>query len=350
MRIDYDVLHIRVKRPFAISRDVTIEKDTVIVWIEHDGLVGFGEAIPYPYYGDHIEAVKGFLDIAIPIIQSEFVDPFDTRRIETRLHEIAGRNFPAKAGIMDALYDLIGKMLNIPVWKLIGVPSEPIKTSYTIGLGEIDEMIDDMQNHCDFEVFKIKLGRPNDYDIIKAMRDATNKPIRVDANAAWDAKEALKKIEFMAELGGFEFVEQPLHPNDFQGLKFLKERSPLPIVVDESVLTSADIPRLLGYTDGINIKLAKSGGIPEAIRMIEIARAHNLKVMLGCMVETGLGVAAAAQIAPLVDYVDLDGNILLAEDPFVGLPVKDGYIHLTDKPGLGVEPKQNAQEVQNEQL
>ncbi len=341
MKISYEVLHIRVRRPFAISRDVTIEKDTVIVHIEHDGVEGFGEAIPYPYYGDHIEAVKGFLDMAIPIIEKEFHDPFQIRSLESRLHEIAGRNFPAKAGIINALYDLIGKLLNVPVWKLLGIKNEPIKTSYTIGLGEIDDMIEDLCDHPDFEVYKIKLGRPNDYEILKAMRKATNKPIRVDANAAWTPKEALKKIEFMAELGGIEFVEQPLPPTDVEGLKYLKERSPLPIVVDESVLTSSDIRGLIGYIDGINIKLAKSGGITEALRMIDVARVHNLQVMLGCMVETGLGVAAAAQIAPLVDYVDLDGNILLAEDPFDGLPVEKGYIKLVDAPGLGVTRKSN---------
>ncbi len=338
MKIRYKTLRIRVKRPFAISRDVTIEKETVIVEIEHDGTVGYGEAIPYPYYGDHIGAVKGFIELAIPVIESEFSDPFDIRAIENKLHELAGRNYPGKAGIINALYDLIGKKLGIPVWKLIGVHKTPIRTSYTIGLGEIDEMVRDLCDHPDFQVYKIKLGTDRDYEIIKAIREATDKPIRVDANAAWQPREALRKIEFMAELGGVEFVEQPLAPTDYEGLKFLKERSPLPIVVDESVLTSHDIPRLIGLTDGINIKLAKSGGILEALRMIEIARAHNLQIMLGCMVETGLGVAAAAQVAPLVDFVDLDGNILLAEDPFEGLPVENGFIHLSDEPGLGVRP------------
>ncbi len=338
MKIGFKTVKIRVKRPFAISRDVTIEKETVIVEIEHDGIVGYGEAIPYPYYGDHIEAVKGFLKIAIPLIESNFEDPFEIRAIEAKLHDIAGRNYPAKSGIVNALFDLMGKKLGVPVWKLIGVSKKPIKTSYTIGLGTIDEMIDDLMKHPEYQVYKIKLGTDRDFEIIKAIREATDRPLRVDANAAWRPREALRKIQFMAELGGIEFVEQPLPPTDYEGLKFLKERSPLPIVVDESVLIAYDIPRLLDVTDGINIKLAKSGGIAEALRMIEIARAHNLSVMLGCMVETGLGVAAAAQIAPLVDFVDLDGNILLAEDPFEGLTVKDGFIHLSDEPGLGVKP------------
>jgi L-alanine-DL-glutamate epimerase-like enolase superfamily enzyme len=191
----------------------------------------------------------------------------------------------------------------------------------------------------DFLVYKVKVGVENDVEMVKAVREVTDAKIRVDANAGWNTEEALDKIQQLKEYE-IEFVEQPIDPKDKAGLKRIKEKSELPIIIDEQLMTSKDIPDFVGLCDGINIKLAKCGGIREALRMIHVARAHGLKVMLGCMIESSVGIAAAAHLGSLADFLDLDGNLLINNDPYEGLKLDEGKIYLSDLPGLGVVPKQ----------
>ena len=207
-------------------------------------------------------------------------------------------------------------------------------TSYTIGLGSTEEMQSKTAEASDYAILKVKLGTPRDREIIEALREVTDKPIRVDANTAWTPKHAASMCEWLAGRR-VELVEQPVKAADLDGLQFVRERSPLPVIADESVRTASDIPRLVGRVDGINIKLAKCGGPTEALTMIRLARVHEMQVMVGCMIESSVGISTMAQLAPLVDYVDLDGNLLVGNDPYRGPTVADGVLELTEAAGNG---------------
>jgi L-alanine-DL-glutamate epimerase-like enolase superfamily enzyme len=246
-------------------------------------------------------------------------------------------NASARAAISAALYDLMGKRLGLPVYTLLGIdPSHTPISSFTIGIDEPDVVRRKVEEATEYPVLKIKVGTERDEEILSIIREvAPDAKIYVDANTVWYPKQAVERIEQLKDFD-LDFVEQPVAAHDIDGMRFVRERSPLPIIADESCKTSHDIPRLVGAVDGINIKLAKCGGISEALRMIHTARAHNMQVMLGCMVESSLGISAAAHLAPLVDYADLDGAALLAEDPFTGFSIPGGRIQLGADPGLGV--------------
>ena len=238
-----------------------------------------------------------------------------------------------------ALHDMIGKRLGVPVYKLWGLdPAASPPTSFTIGIAPDEETLRArVVEAAQYPVLKIKLGTSWDERIVRIVRElAPKKVLRVDANAAWTPKHTLRMVPILQELG-VEFVEQPLPPDDLEGLRFVRERSSLPIVADESCLVASDIPKLAGAVDGINIKLAKCGGLREALRMIATARAHGMLVMAGCMIESSLGITAAAQFAPLLDCVDLDGAALVSNDPYVGATIDGGVIRIPDGAGLGVE-------------
>ena len=337
MKLDYEVITLRTKYAFTIARGSRSEGRAVCVSLnDEDGLTGWGEANPEPYYGETPETVCSALEVYRPVVESAS-DAFAVQEIETAcLHDLSG-NASARAAISATLYDLIGKRLQTPVHRLWGLdPSRCPLTSFTIGIDEPDVVRIKVREAAEYPILKIKVGTGRDEEILSVVREeAPEAMLRVDANEAWTPKQAVARIQSLAEFD-IEFVEQPVAAGDIDGLRFVRERSPLPIIADESCITSSDIPRLVGAVDGINIKLAKCGGPTEAMRMIHIARAHQLKVMLGCMVESSLGIAAAAQLAPLVDYADLDGAALLAEDPFVGFSIAGGRIHLNDQPGLGV--------------
>jgi L-alanine-DL-glutamate epimerase-like enolase superfamily enzyme len=235
----------------------------------------------------------------------------------------------------------MGKRLGIPVYKLWGLnPHGAPPSSFTIGIApSMQELTARVQEAAAYPILKIKLGTDTDGEIMKTVRAAApDKVIRVDANAAWDVRQALAMIEMLAG-HGVEYVEQPLAAHDIDGLRFVRERSPLPLIADESCVVATDIPRLVGAVDGINIKLSKCGGLREALAMIAVARAHGLRVMAGCMIETSLGISAAAHLAPLLDYADLDGAALLADDPYRGATIEGGRIRIPDAPGLGVVPR-----------
>lgn len=337
MKASWEKIRVETEFPFRISRSSRSGAELVWLRLEAEGIEGWGEADPSAYYGETPGTVLAALDRMRPILD-EVEDPWRLEWVERRLREEIGRNPSAHAAVSAALHDWLGKKVGQPLWRLWGLdPSAVPRSSFTIGIDEPEVVAEKVRRAGGYPILKIKLGTPRDAEILEAVRGvAPDRVLRVDANAAWTPREALERTRMLAEFG-VEFVEQPLSPEDRQGLRWLYERSPLPIILDESCLVSSDIPGLVGLADGINIKLAKCGGPREALRMIHTARACGLQVMMGCMLETTLGIAPAAHLAPLLDHADLDGAALLADDPFRGPGLaEDGRLVLGDEPGLGV--------------
>lgn len=338
MELSYRTVTLPLGAPFRISRSTDLEVDLVEVELELNGARGYGEATPQEHYGESVASASAFLSRAGELLGD---DPFAFEQIGARLAEIPG-DMAAKAALDAALHDLCGKLCGQPVWRLLGVRRESPPTSYTIWLGDPDDMARRAELTAAegrFRRLKLKLGGRDGLDIerVRAVRSVTGLPLQVDVNEYWSLDEALEAIPALAALG-VEYVEQPLPAGD-PGGAVLKERSPLPVYLDEDCHTLADVAACAERAHGVNIKLAKSGGIREAIRMVHAARALGLGVMIGCMVESGLGIAPACPVASLCDHVDLDGNILLAEDPWEGVELVDGVQLPSDRPGLGVEPR-----------
>jgi L-alanine-DL-glutamate epimerase-like enolase superfamily enzyme len=324
---------LRLEEPFTISRATDEEVEEIFVELELDGILGYGEASPQEVYGESVESAGTFLDGAEELLGD---DPFALEEIERRLAERPGE-MAAKAAIDSALHDLCGRLANQPVWRLLGLDRAGPPTSWTIWLGDPDDMARRTERVGDrFRRLKLKLGARdgNDVERVRAVRGVTDLPLQVDVNEYWELDEALENVRALAELG-VEYVEQPLPAGHPEGPR-LKKESPIPIYVDEDVHTSKDVREAAERAHGINIKLAKSGGIREAVRMAHAARALGLGVMLGCMVESSLGIAAACQVASLCDHIDLDGNLLLADDPWEGVEFVDGVQLPSEQPGLGV--------------
>jgi L-Ala-D/L-Glu epimerase len=339
MRLEFETLELRTREPFHLARpsDPHGRRNVWVRLTDHDGVEGWGEAPATPYYGDTAETVSGVLPAYAAILADED-DPLDLERIEARIHVLVGRNPAARTAISAALHDLVGKRLRTPVWRLWGLdPAAAPRSSFTLAMADADETRTKARANAHRPVLKIKVGGADDEARLRAIRDeAPHATLYVDANTAWTAKQALQRMPMFEEMN-VAFVEQPLHPHDHDGLRLLRRRARLPIIADESCETAADIPRLVGAVDGINIKLAKCGSLREAVRMVHTARSHRLTVMLGCMLESSLGIAAAVQLAPLVDYLDLDGALLVANDPFTGPGMEeDGSIRFNEEPGLGV--------------
>ena len=336
MHIDAKLIDLKLTTPFRISRGVQYTSPNVIVQINYKEYTGWGEASPSEYYGESQETVLACIALFAGNIGD---DPFAVEDIMHRLDKIIRLNPSARAAVDMALYDLIGKMLGVPLYKLLGLNAARIpRTSFTIGLDNPAEMSKKALLAKDYPILKVKVGTRHDLDIIKAIRDITNVVIRIDANASWTAKEAIKNINALAPYN-IEFVEQPVAAHDLDGLKLVRNNVPIPVIADESCITVEDIPRVSGCVDGINIKLMKCGGIRQALKMIHVARAHNLQIMLGCMIESSLAITAAAHLTPLVDYADLDGNLLINDDPYEGVKVEKGKLMLPDRPGLGVKER-----------
>ncbi len=330
-------LDLTLTTPFRISRSVQTLAHNTLTRIDADGVEGLGEAAPSGYYGERRESVFMALSDFADNIEA---DPSHIEDIVSAMDRRLHANAAAKASVDMALYDLMGKRLGAPVYQLLGLnPERTPLTSFTIGIDEPAEMARKAAEAAKtYPILKIKVGTAHDLDIVRAIREATDATLRVDANAAWTPKQAIRVIREL-EPYNIEFVEQPLHPSDIEGLRFVREHSSLPIIADESCVTESDIPRLVGAVDGINIKLMKCGGIHHALRMIHTARAHHLSVMLGCMIESSLAITAAAHLSPLVDYADLDGNLLVSDDPWEGVRVEGGKLMLPDRAGLGVRPR-----------
>jgi len=340
MRVEHDVAVVHTTHPFVIARGAAPENRLIRVrLIDDDGVEGWGEAAPNRFYGETADTALGALARLAPIVQA--ADPWAIEDTEAELNRALRFNGSVKSAISAALHDLAGKKLGIPVYRMWGLdPARAPFSSFTIAIAASDaELRERIAQAAAYPVLKIKLGTDRDEQIIRTVRDAApDKILRVDANAAWNPKSALRMIEILRELA-VEYVEQPLPPHDVDGLRFVRERSPLPVIADESCVVAADIPRLVGVVDGINIKLSKCGSLREALRMIATARAHNMMVMAGCMIETSLGITAAAHFAPLLDFADFDGAALLADDPYVGATIAGGRIQIPSGPGLGVVRK-----------
>ena len=327
------MLTLTLREPFSISRSTDETVDSVFVEIEHNGVTGFGEASPQDHYGESAASASAFLSQVEPLLGD---DPFAFDDVEERLAPLPGEH-AAKAAVDMALHDLCGKLAGVPVWRLLGLRRTGPPTSWTIWLGDPDDMARRTERVGDrFQRLKLKLGAGDGEDVerVRAVRSVTELPLQVDVNEGWELDEALENVQALGSLG-VQYVEQPLQAGHPEGHK-LKAASPLPIYVDEDVHTLKDVAPARERAHGVNLKLAKSGGIREAVRMAYAARALDLGVMLGCMVESSLGIAAAAQMASLCDHVDLDGNLLLGEDPWTGVDFLDGVQVPSDQPGLGV--------------
>jgi L-alanine-DL-glutamate epimerase-like enolase superfamily enzyme len=336
MHINARPIDLQLSTPFRISREVQYTSPNVIVQINHDEYTGYGEASPTEYYGESVETTLACISLFAGNLGD---DPFAIDDIMRRLEKIIRLNPAAKAAVDMALYDLVGKALGVPLYKLLGLNAKRTpRTSFTIGLDTPEEMAKKALLAKDYPILKIKVGTKRDLEIIKAIRDVTSAVIRVDANTGWMPKEAIKMINAMAPYN-IEFVEQPVAARDLKGLKLVRDNAPLPIIADESCVTVEDIPLIADCVDGINIKLMKCGGIYQALKMIHTARAHNLRIMLGCMIESSLAITAAAHLSPLVDYADLDGNLLIDNDPYIGVTVERGKLILPEEPGLGVKER-----------
>lgn len=334
MHIVSKITELHLNHPFKIARRST-DAYRQVISVELDG--GIGEAAPALFYGETVQTVA----TALKTIASALGGNLDTiQDVMADIETTLGGNYAAKSAVDMALHDRLGKKLGIPLYQLLELnPQKTPYTSFTIGLDEPEVMAEKTRQADAYPILKVKLGTPRDIEIIQTLRNVTDKPIYVDANTAWSPKEAVRKIRELAQYG-VELVEQPTKPNDIAGLKFVREHSELPIIADESVKRTRDIPALAECVDGINIKLVKCGGLFEACRMIHVARSHGLLVMIGCMIESSLGITAAAHLTPLVDYADLDGNLLIANDPYIGVTLDKGKLILPERPGIGVRQNQ----------
>ncbi|MBC8088388.1 MAG: dipeptide epimerase [Phycisphaerae bacterium] len=337
MQLTCEIITVHTKNPFIIARGGTSEYR--VVWVkvrDADGAEGWGEAAPSRFYGESAESVVAAVQSFAPLLEN--ADAWSLDAIEKSLELALRWNAAARCAVSAALHDLQGKRLGVPLWKLWGLDAKaPPQSSFTIGIApDEDTLRARVREASGYPVLKVKLGSNRDVENLRIVRkEAPTAILRVDANAAWNPKLAMQMMDTLVQCG-VEMLEQPVPAHDIAGLRFIRERSPIPVVADESCLVATDIPRLAEAVDGVNIKLAKCGSLREAIRMIAVARAHGMKVMCGCMIETTLGIAAAAHFAPLLDYADLDGAALLSDDPFDGPSIPSGVITLGDAPGLGV--------------
>lgn len=335
MELRTRIVSLTLAEEFAISRASRSTQEVVQLELEHEGIVGAGESAPVYYRGESAESAAEFLSEEAPALAGD--DPFALEAIGQRVEDVDGQA-AGKAALDGALHDWIGKRLGLPVWRLLGLSPESAPTSYTIGIDTVQGTHRRARAAREFRALKIKVGGPDDLTRVEAVRAESDVPLRVDANEGWTLESARELVPALVELG-VELVEQPFPAEDLDSFRGLRELEPRPpLVVDEGCHDLSDVAAAATYADGINVKLAKSGGLREAVRMIHAARALGLRVMLGCMIESQLGIAPAAAIASLVDWVDLDGHLLLADQPYTGLELRDGRVLPGPEPGLGVAP------------
>jgi len=323
-------------RPFKISHGIRSFTPIVLTQIEHEGLIGFGEASLPPYLNETQESVFLFLNKAAKLLAS-YSSSLNLENIITDIDNIAPFNTAAKASLDIALHDLIGKINNKPCWQFFNCNKENTPyTSYTLGIDKIEVMIEKVAEAESFKILKVKLNGENDKKIISEIRNITNKPIVVDVNQGWENKYLALEMIFWLKDNNVLFVEQPMPKNNLDAAAWLFERSPLPIFADESMQRYEDMDAVKDCFHGINIKLMKCTGMQEAYKMIKKARELKLQLLIGCMSETSCAVSAAAQLSPLVDFADLDGPLLIANDLFEGIKFLDGKITLNELPGIGL--------------
>lgn len=335
MKLRFDRIHVNTKHPFKIARETQRGRDAAIVELEWQGLTGLGEASPAPYYGESAEgalAVLAQLGDALEGEPQALRERIDAGDLRARLDDHAS----VRAALDMALWDLAGKRDDKPLYAMLGLDATKTPaTSYSIGI-DTPEMVEKKLDEADaFRILKMKMGVPGDMALLDRLLAREGKTVRIDANEGWDVETALD-MSLQLHEKGVEFIEQPIHHDNEEDLRTLKRLSPLPVILDESVVVDGDVEQKKDQGHGINVKLMKCGGVTPALKLIDSARKCDLKIMLGCMLETSLGITAAAHLSPLVDFADLDGNLLLADDPFVGVTVRNSKLVLPDGPGLGV--------------
>lgn len=334
MKLSYKPFDLQLKHVFTIASSSRTTTPVMLVQVEYDGVLGYGEAAMPPYLGESHQTATKFLQ---QVNLSQFANPFLLEDILDYVENIAPGNYAAKASVDIALHDLLGKLVNQPLHKLWGLnPTKTPNTSFTIGIDTPEIVIEKVKEASAYNILKVKLGRSNDKEMIQAIRSVTDVPLCVDVNQGWtDRQEALDIIFWLKEKG-VVFVEQPMPKTAIDDMAWLTQNSPLPTIADEALQTLGDVLPMKGVYSGINIKLMKCGGLRSALKMITIARALDMKVMIGCMTATSCPISAAAQLSPLVDWADLDGNLLISNDMYDGVKVVNGKITLNDKPGIGV--------------
>ncbi|MDO8543260.1 MAG: dipeptide epimerase [Opitutaceae bacterium] len=339
MKLRFHLYTLELRHAFTIATSSRTTTPAMLLELEHDGITGHGEASMPPYLGETQASAAAFFARAETLL-APCRDPFLLEEILPAIDALAPGNTAAKASIDIALHDWVGKKLAAPWHRLWGLDRAKVPlTSYTIGIDTPEMVRKKTEEAGAYRILKVKLGRgaAADRTLIETIREVTDKPISVDANQGWNEREqALEMIEWLAERGVI-FIEQPLPKERLEDTAWLCERTPLPLIADESVQRLGDVAKAAGLFHGINIKLMKCTGLREAHRMITVARAFGLKVMLGCMTETSCAISAAAQLSPLVDWADLDGALLIANDPFRGATVEDGKVMPSDAPGIGVK-------------
>lgn len=327
-------MSIRARHRFATSQGAVDEKETLLVEIERDDVVGLGEAVPTTLYGQSLESSEAAFAAVASLLGD---DPFEIGPIMSRLVERFDGQRAALAAIDGALHDWVGKRLNCPVRKLLGLARPRSKTTFTIGVASADEIRQKVDEALrdGFDALKVKVGVEQDEETLSIIRERFDGPLFLDANCGWTPAEAPRRMKALARFKPV-MIEQPLRPEDWRAFAELRKLGIAPLFADESCERPADVIRLNGYVDGVNIKFTKCGGIREALRMIEIARAFNMKIMLGCFLCTSLAIAPPLIISSLVDYADLDGALLIADDPFDGIARDGGILTLNDGPGMGL--------------
>ena len=336
LNLSFEPYELKLRHSFNLARSQRTTTPDVQVQLEYDGIIGYGEASMPPYLGENVESVTKFLS---SLDLAQFADPFRIEDIHAYMDSIADANRAAKASVDIALHDLLGKIMGQPWYKIWGLnPDNTPNTSFTISYdADPAEMKAKIDETAPFKVVKVKMGVGHDKETVEALRQHSDVAICVDANQGWtDKNHALEMCNWLAERNCL-FVEQPMPKEMIDETAWLRERSPLPLIADEFLQRLPDVARAAGAYDGINIKLMKSTGMHEAYQMATLARAMGMKVMLGCMTETSCAVTAAAQLSPMVDWADLDGNLLIANDRFDGIKIVDGKVTIPDRPGIGVE-------------
>jgi L-alanine-DL-glutamate epimerase-like enolase superfamily enzyme len=335
MKLTCKPLTLNLRTTFRVAHGATDQRHNVLISIEHEGQTGYGESAAVPYYGDTQESLSAYLNALPPLSDSPFA-------LESILNGLPEGSHAAQAGVDIALHDLWGKTVGQPLYRLFGLEALPLpQTTYTISIDSPQEMARNARE-CGYPLLKLKLDANDPEACVAAVRQATNARLRVDANTSWTLPQALDVIPRLAQYN-IEFVEQPLPPGDVDAFRSLHDQLrqmgvAMPIFADESVKTSRDVAAYAGVIDGVVVKVMKAGGLREALRVIHTARAHGMKVMLSCMVESSVGVTAAAHLAPLCDYLDLDGPLLIANDPYQGVRYDGANLSLPSGPGLGLVP------------
>jgi L-alanine-DL-glutamate epimerase-like enolase superfamily enzyme len=337
LKLSFRPYELQLRHVFTVAANSRTTTPGVLTTVEYDGITGFGEASMPPYLGESLQSVTEFLS---KVNLEQFRDPFLMEDILEYVDGIMPGNYSAKAAVDIALHDLTGKLLGQPWFRLWGLnPEKTPYTSFTIGIDTAEVVRQKTLEADAFKILKVKLGRDNDKEMIETIRSVTNVPLYADVNQGWkDKNKALEMVQWLSERNVL-FVEQPMPKEQKDDIAWLTANSPLPVLADEALQTVEDLLSMKGIYSGINVKLMKCGGMNAAYKMITMARQMGMKILVGCMTETSCAVSAAAQLSPLVDWADLDGNLLISNDIYEGMTIVDGKVTLPDRPGIGIIEK-----------